>query len=473
MNEDTRTTPEESTAQKPKRIMASYGFGKFNYEFVTMAFGLFVIEFYEARVGLDPFLIILGYWIYTIWNMFNDPIVGHLTARPTRFAGKWGRRFPWIIFTVIPWGITYALLFSPPGIPFPSQWSSFAWMTVLLCLHDTFLSVWEVNYQSIFPDKFPNQKERRTAAGIATLVGILGIGLGAIVPALFVKESNIFSYATQGWIVFVFISFAFFLMLPGVREDRGMIDRYVKSLEQLKGQEPSFMSNLKDVFKNRNFLAFVILYMFYQSCTLTVQASMVYVVSYILGYGASSVTLMMAGFILGALITIPIWMKIAQKVQNNQRMIMIGAVIMIVFMVPLIFPQTYWTYVIVSTLWGTGLGLFWAMTGPVMADVADEYVVLTKKRRDGMMFGFRAFFGRLAYGIQVMTIVLIHVVTGFDPNTMPTIPSDSIYALGVRLHLALFPIIFLIIGLLIFWRGNTITPEKMKEIKRQLADLNI
>ncbi len=453
--------------------MASYGFGKFNYEFVTMAFGLFVLVFYEARVQLDPFLIILGYWIYTIWNMFNDPIVGHLTAKPTRFAAKWGRRFPWIIFMVIPWGITYALIFTPPGLPFPDQWVSFTWMTVLLCLHDTFLSIWEVNYQSIFPDKFPNQKERRTAAGIATLVGILGIGLGAIVPALVVDKDDSSTYATQGWLVFLIITFAFFLMLPGVREDRGMIDRYVKSVEQLKGQEPSFMKNLKEVFKDRNFLAFVLLYMFYQSCTLTVQASMVYVVNNILGLGSSSVTLLMAGFILGALITIPIWMKIAQRTQNNQRMIMIGAAIMIVFMIPLIFPQTYLMLVILSTLWGTGLGLFWAMTGPVMADVVDEYVVITRKRREGMMFGFRAFFGRLAYGIQVLTIILVHVASGFQPSVTPIVASDSIYAIGIRLHFAFFPIIFLVIGLLIFWRGNTLTPDRMKDIKHQLADLNI
>lgn len=465
--------PKDSTAEPSKLIMASYGFGKFNYEFVTMAFGLFVLVFYEASVGLDPFLIILGYWIYTIWNMFNDPIVGHLTAKPTRFSGKWGRRFPWIVFTVIPWGITYALLFSPPGLVVSNQWVSFTWMTVFLCLHDTFVSIWDVNYQSIFPDKFPSQKGRQTAAGIATLVGILGIGLGAIVPALFVDEEKSSTYATQGWIVFVFITFAFFLMLPGVREDRGMIERYMKSVDLLKDKEPSFMQNLKEVFKNRNFLAFVLLYMFYQACTLTVQASMVYIVSFILGLGSSSVTLLMAGFILGALITIPIWMKIAQKTQNNQKMLMIGAVLMIVFMIPLIFPQTYLVYIILSTCWGTGLGLFWAMTGPAMADVVDEYVVKTKTRREGMMFGFRAFFGRLAYGIQVLTIILVHVATGFDPATMPIVPSDSIYATGIRLHFAFFPIIFLVIGLLIFWRMNTITPDKIKDMKHQLADLNI
>ncbi len=94
MSEDRTHNPDDSVPRQPGRIAASYGFGKFNYEFVSMAFGLFVIYFYKEVVQLDPFLLILGYLIYTIWNMFNDPIMGHLTSRPTRFAPKWGRRFP-------------------------------------------------------------------------------------------------------------------------------------------------------------------------------------------------------------------------------------------------------------------------------------------------------------------------------------------------------------------------------------------
>ncbi len=474
MSEEIRLESADLTPKQPKRIMASYGFGKFNYEFVSMAFGLFVINFYETVVKLDPFLILLGYWIYTIWNMFNDPILGHFTAKPTRFSSKWGRRFPWIIFSVIPWGITYILLFTPPDLdPVSNQWVYFAWMTLFLCLHDTFVSIWDVNYQSIFPDKFPGLKERRTAAGIATLVGILGIGLGAIVPGLIVTSERS-SYAAQGWVTFIIIIFAFFLMLPGVREDRGMIDRYVKSVETLKGHEPTFFQNLREVFKEKNFLAFVLLYMFYQSCTLSVQASLIYVVENLLPPPGVSVTLISAGFLIGAVASTPFWMKLAHKIQNNQRMIMIGAVLMIAFMVPLIFPQTYTLYIVLSTLWGTGLGLFWAMTGPVMADVIDEYVVKTKKRREGVMFGFRAFFGRLAYGLQVMTIILVHVATGFVPADPPVIlPINSLPAIGIRLHLALFPIIFLVIGLLIFWRMNDITPDKAKAIKRQLAELNL
>ncbi len=472
MSEEKRLDSGDSSTMRPKRIAASYGFGKFNYEFVSMAFGLFVIYFYKEVVLLDPFLLLLGYLIFTGWNMFNDPIMGHLTSRPTRFASKWGRRFPWIVFSVIPWGITYGLLFSPPDLdPVSNQWVYFAWMTIFLCLNDTFVSIWDVNYQSIFPDKFPSQKERRTAAGIATLVGILGIALGAIIPPLIVTDERS-SYASQGWVTLIIIIAAFFLMLPGVREDRGMIDRYVKSVEDLKGKEPTFLQNLKEVFKQKNFLAFVLLYMLYQACTLSVQASIKYIVENLLGSG--SVTLISAGFLIGALVTIPLWMWLAHKLQNNQRMIMIGAVLMMGFMVPMIFPQTYTMYIVLSTLWGTGLGLFWAMTGPVMADVIDEYVVQTKKRREGMMFGFRAFFGRLAYGIQVITIILIQVSTGFQSAKPPIVyPIDSLPAIGIRMHLALFPIIFLIIGVLIYWKMNTLTPEKMKDIKRQLAELNL
>ena len=77
-----------------KLNMASYGFGKYLVEFLNMAFGTYAYFFYESEIGLESWIIGLGFIIFALWNMFNDPLIGYLTNRPFKFTRKWGRRFP-------------------------------------------------------------------------------------------------------------------------------------------------------------------------------------------------------------------------------------------------------------------------------------------------------------------------------------------------------------------------------------------
>jgi GPH family glycoside/pentoside/hexuronide:cation symporter len=104
---------------------------------------------------------------------------------------------------------------------------------------------------------------------------------------------------------------------------------------------------------------------------------------------------------------------------------------------------------------------------PALADVIDEIVVKTGKRNDGIFMGFRAFFGRLAFAVQAISFWIVHELTGFDGSVDDQIPS---VIFGIHLHTGLFPAIFLIIGILVFWILNDLNPEKVESNKRHLAE---
>ena len=155
-----------------KLNMASYGFGNFMNEFVQMAFGTFAFYFYEIEIGLNVWLIGLGFLFYAVYNGVNDPLVGYLTNRPFKFTKKWGRRFPWILIGGIPFIISYILIFTPPAVnPDSGAWILFLWLIGTTFLFDTFASVFWVNFSSLFPDKFRSVKERRTATGLQIPIG--------------------------------------------------------------------------------------------------------------------------------------------------------------------------------------------------------------------------------------------------------------------------------------------------------------
>ncbi|MHA2306236.1 MAG: MFS transporter, partial [Candidatus Hodarchaeales archaeon] len=158
-------------------VMASYGTGKFVTEFFSQAFGVVVWFFYEDILGLAGFLAAFGFIMYSIWNAINDPLVGYLTEKPTPLSKKYGRRFPWIFICSILWVLSFALIFLAPSFVVENELFLLSWMIFTTCLFDTLYSIFDVNYQSIFPDKFRNDKERNKAIGIATIIGVFGIAV--------------------------------------------------------------------------------------------------------------------------------------------------------------------------------------------------------------------------------------------------------------------------------------------------------
>jgi Na+/melibiose symporter-like transporter len=121
-------------------------------------------------------------------------------------------------------------------------------------------------------------------------------------------------------------------------------------------------------------------------------------------------------------------------------------------------------------LFGISLGGFWIMISPVYSDVIDESVSINGKRQEGTYGGIRNFFLNLARVMQALTLAIVHELTGFVEGSDTQTPLALI---GIRIHLGLIPGIFIAIGVLVFWKFYTITPEKAKKIKDVLYELKI
>ncbi len=452
--------------------MVSYGFGKFVAEFFTFAFTAYCFFFYETELGLDSILVGLGFVIYALWNAVNDPLVGYLTDKSLKIFPKFGKRFAWIVIGAFPWVFIYVLIFSPPIIEGPQRnLVLFLWLTLTSCLFDTFYSLWDVHYQALFPEKFLHPHERRKAAGVGTVVGVFGIALGSMLPPLLIVSGQLESYVRQGWILAFVGLAAISAMLPGMKDSEAMVERNGQSsLAEAVGEEESFMELFKYTIKHPNLISFMVLYMFYQALTQSMTGSVPYFTEFILQEPQTFVTIAMAGFLVGALVSIPIWIKLAQKTGDNRKLIIIGSCMLIVLSLPFMFVESLLAVQIVLVLYGVGLGLFWAMTGPVFADVIDEVVVEKKIRNEGVYMGFRALFGRLAYAIQGITFAVVHILTGFVEVADTQTPLAQF---GIRLHMSLIPVILLVFGTIYFVKKNDLRPEKVKRINEKLVELNI
>ena len=452
-----------------KKNMASYSFGTFLNEFIMMAFFAFAFFFYETEIGLNVWLVGFGYIIFAIWNAVNDPIVGYLTDKPFNFTKKWGRRFPWLMVGGFPWVLSYILIFMPPAVD-PNTpegaWTLVAWLTMSMCLYDTFASIFWVNYASLFPDKFRSVEERRTANGFAIVIGVLGTVSGSVVPPLFISFGVLSSYIIQAGVVVLIGIIALILFIPGSREDPETIERYLVAQEKI--ERTSFFRTLRTAMKNRNFVAVIIIIFLYQVMIRSMTASIPYIVRFVLKMEASAITIIMGLFMVSVLISTPLWVKLSQKKNDNRKITLIAASLLTLFTIPLIFVNTLAGFVFAMILWGTVLGGFWVMQLLVMADAIDESVCKTNKREEGIYNGINQFTSRLALVVQAISFATIHSLTGFVEGA----DTQSAQAIvGIQIHFAVVPLFAMLLGVLIFWKLYKLTPDKVAENQLKIKEM--
>ncbi len=447
-----------------KRLAASYGSGRFLAEFLTGAFAALVYKFYETELGLSGGYVTIAIILFSVWNAVNDPLIGHMTEKRTRFAERFGRRFLWIVAGIVLCLTAFVAIFTVPAGVQQSMPTLFLWLLVSICLYDGLYTVWEVNFISVFPDRFRSAEARRKTAAISTAIGVLGVALGSILPTLIIEYGHVATYVVNS-IVFAGIGLlALIFLLPVIRETPEMIKRYLAKTAQSKDE--SFFVQLKKVFKERNFVAFILLFFFYQSAMITLQGSIHYVGDFILPGGASDTTGIFAGMLGGALLSLPLWTIFSKKIQNNnQKLLVISAIGMAIAASFLFFTTSYLVLTAIMFLWGIFFGGFWCFMNPAFADVIDEVVLNDGKRDDGIFIGFRAFFGRLSYASQAIIFWLVHKFTGFD--NLATEQSATA-KMGIQLHMSFIPTLLLIVGVICYIRLNKLTPQLVAEHKKEL-----
>jgi len=89
-----------------------YGFGIFGPMLGWVAAMQYLMYFYTEVVGLSPARAGLIYLLGMVWDAISDPLIGAIADR-TR--SRWGRYRPYLLFGAAPFGLSIALLFTPPG----------------------------------------------------------------------------------------------------------------------------------------------------------------------------------------------------------------------------------------------------------------------------------------------------------------------------------------------------------------------
>ena len=448
-------------------VMMSYGMGRFLAEFLTGAYGIMAFFFYEKEMGLPTIYPTIATIIYSIWNAVNDPLIGWITGKKPILA-RYGKRLFWIVLGLVLCSLAYLLIFMVPETLHANKVAVFIWMVIAVCLYDAAYSLWEVNYQGVFPDKFRSQDIRRKTAVTSTTFGSVGIALGAVLPPLFYHYGDPHSYITAGLVIAGIGILGSILIIPGVMQR----NEATPLCEQVPQEaEPGFVESLKSTVKHREFLILAIMLFLYQSACICMTGSVNYVVNGVLGLPAKASTPIFASMLVGALISVVIWSKVAKKLDNNFLMLVITNFFMAFAAFPMLFCRTQLTFAIFMFLWGLGFGGCWTFIAPAMADVVDSIVLKEKRRNEGVIMGVRAFFMRLSYASQGIIFWLCHSLTSYD-NAAPGI-QEPLAQWGITAHIGLVPSLFFMAAALLLLIAKPLPAEKARANREALKELGL
>ncbi|MHA1489992.1 MAG: MFS transporter [Promethearchaeota archaeon] len=430
-------------------------------------FTFLIFTFYFAVVGLDVVLISLGFFIWSIWNAFNDPILGHFSDRTHT---RWGRRLPWVMFSFIPIAIIFCLLFTPPiTIGINDQISNFIYFICIIIVFELFFTMYDINLIAIFPEVFETMEARTKANNIRQTFAIIGLIIAFLLPTLFIPDLTDRKYLPEYQIFGIFIAIiivVFVLLFIKISPKEK-----VEFKEEYKNA-PNFVNTIKLCVKNKSFMHYIPAeianWVVYGMLPTIVPLYGKFVLN--IGEGQSIFLALLLGitFISAAIFINILWKPVVQRI-GLRKSWLISMSIWIITLLPLLFIQDVISGFLVFFIIGIGLSGSLYIIDLIIADIIDEDEVNTGTRREAGYYGVNIFFQRLAYIFVFFSISLVFTNVGWAIYEPELVTSDVI--LGLRFLIVIVPSIALVIAIIAIY-FYPLDGQKLIEVKENLKHIH-
>lgn len=457
-----------------KKTYLSFSMYQITWTIIVQTMGLYLYFYYHTKIGLDPTLIFIATLLNTFWAAFNDPLIGYFTDRNFNFTRKWGRRFPWIAIGLIPWCFIIILVFSAPDATV-NPWPAFIWLLLMLVIYDLFITLSDVHANILRADKFRSEADRKKYSGYFGVFDMIAMALGTAIPPLLIfGEDKIYFTIMAAIVAVIALVCAIIFLKFGAREDKVMIDRYYsRDYERFK-----FLPGIKEVLKQKSFVGFWLGGIGWGVATTMMTAMVAYVATYVLVVPEEIMTLLLALFIIGAIVSVPFWMKIYKKNGDARKTYLIGGFAMCIALVPLTFFVSVIDLAIFMFIAGFTMGCVWSIQiAVIFSHVQDDYVIRTGKNQKGLLIGAWAVLGLLTAFLDELIFAIVFGITGFRGGIetyVDLLNSGADYravSWGIRMLVGVIPALIMALGTYAFWVAYPLTKEKVEENKAKLLEL--
>jgi len=455
----------------PFKFNLAYATGEITDAVAYQGFSFLIFVYYFAVIGIEFKYMVIVYALWSVYNAFNDPIIGGLCdkTKTKRFGG--GRRRPWMVAMWLPLAAVMFFLFTP----FTTFAQHPVWVViyffVVICLFDTVYTGFSLSRTSLYPEMFRTNKAREEAGAGRRIMMIFGLILAMGVPTLFIPkltepgQENIYNYWIAGAVLGAIVLVTAFINIKwGVKEP---------PLEELEKKETlGVFKAIWYCMKNWKFMIFIFCSMMNWYIFAIFPMMMPFFSEFVLGESNSMlVVLLLLIAFLSSAIGVLIWSFVDSKIGSKYGFVL-SQLYWIAVLIPLFFVENYWVAFVLMALNGIGLGGSPYFIDRNISNIADEDELKTGKRREGAYYGVHALVIRFS---GIFSIVSAYIVLGpYGWNAFsPAVVNVQILT-GLKLLVSFLPAGALVIGIILLLlypldkkKVDEMQSAYKKEIKQQ------
>lgn len=407
---------------------------------------ILLMPLYAITMGLDARAIAGIFFTTKMFDVVTDPVFGILSDR---YGTRWGRRRPWLVLGTAILMLAIYMLFIPSGQVGSSY--LFGWLIVVYVgwtLTTVSHTAWALELSSDYD-------QRTDITGWLQVLAMIGMILVALTPALmeqFGSPTHAEKVAAVGWLLIILLPIAVFICLRSLPEP-----------EAPPLQHIGFRRTLTIIAGNWALLRLLAANAAITAAYAVVQSLFVFYVTYTLLLGDRT------GFILfflmvGGMIFIPVWVKLAQRVSKHVTMQL--AVLYGMFVPALLLflpPERLWLAAFAFLFVGAITSAHELLPRTMMADVCDHDQAASGSERMGLYYALLQLSSKLAAGFMASGIYLALSVIGFDPNAGAENSQEMID--NVRYLIVFTPIAAYLLVILLMWK-YPLDRTRQEELRR-------
>lgn len=457
------------TNEVPLGRNLAYATGEITDAVAYQGFSFLIFTFYYTVIGIELTYLMLMYILWSIYNAFNDPIIGGLSdkTRTKKFGG--GRRRPWMVVMWIPLTLIMFFLFTPFATYAEAPVWTVIYFFLIICLFDTIYTGFSLSRTSLYPEMFRTDRAREEAGMGRRVMMVFGLIIAMVVPTLIIPnltestQANIYNYWIAGAVlgIIAFIT-AFINIKWGVKEP---------PIEELDKKET--MGVFKSIWysiKNWKFVVFALSstmnWYVFGLLPMIIPIYTQFVLGKIESIYASA--LLLIAFLSSAP-GVVLWMFVDRKLGSKVGFI-ISQAFWIASLIPLFFITNYTIAAIMFVFNGVALGGSPYFIDRNISNITDEDELRTGQRREGSYYGVHALFVRMSGILGIISISLVLSKYGWTLFNPENVTGDLLA--GIRSLVSIFPAVALLLGI-IFLSFFPINKKTIAEIHAKTKPKNL
>lgn len=443
----------------------SYGLGAVGKDMVYMLSASYILYYYQDILHVSAIAMGIILMAARVFDAFNDPIMGVVVAK-TRT--KWGKFRPWLLIGTITNAVILYIMFAAPPALNGSGLVAYAAITYILW--GVTYTMMDIPFWSMIPAFTEGGKERE---GLTTLArSCAGVG-SAIITIITMKCVYVLGQGNEraGFKLFALIVAILFILFTT------FACIMIKEKSTVDVDSPSVKQMFKALVQNDQAMTVVVTIVLI-NCALYITSNLlIYFFKYDFGgetwYDSYTLFNTFGGAI--QILSMMLFFPLLRKFMSTMKVFYLSIVLAVLGYVSLLVisftvMSSVYLLFIPGFLVFTAFGMLTVLTTVFLANTVDYGELKNNRRDESVIFSMQTFVVKLASGVAALIASICLTVCNLSDDTSQAAAAVDAASsvVGLRMTMALIPIIGLVIAVIVFYKKYILTESKLNEIEAEL-----